>query len=410
MSDQPAPSIPASPAPGKDPPPSNPASTDPKPEAFSQLPGSPMPPDSAKPTSPPPPTQDPQSKDKASMAPPPIRPTITTQPPSRSTTFHPSTLTSQNADGYSISEYIPLEEKPRPAFAPFFTLVNDVKEKEGETGTYHPSRIHYLFSDDDASELLSSALLRTLEQQAHPQSHSLSQHQFAGQDQERSLEAVRTAESTTTSSGSSSIFKTHNNKQGKRTSTPGDKEKHSTRKEKVPEREKEKVPEREREERIVIVDINDTGESIKSVSSLSKDWQVLGASIDNAPTWDGAADGEDTSRNAAGGLMLRIEGVSIDASSTTDFPTSQRLKGKVTEAKEPLEESGTIGEEEMQGLLEGFDRKMAVLRRVVGQQKELCLHQHQHQRPGSTLWNREREGSGGSNTGTTTGQAVESTG
>ncbi|CZR55793.1 uncharacterized protein PAC_05681 [Phialocephala subalpina] len=365
----PAPSIPTFPPPGKDPPPAS-TSANENTSPFPDL----LPVDRAIEFSPHPPPHSPTStskeKDKASK-PPPTRPTITTQaptqPPSRESTFHgsnlPSTFNSHNTDGYSISSYLPTEEKPRPEFKEFFTLVNDVKEKEGETGTFHPSRIHYVFSDDDASEVLSAALLRTLEQQNNPQS----QHQQL----EDSKEAIR-AESTATSSSSSATFKTHAHKHSKKNS--GDKLK----------KEKEKENKREREERIIIVDVNENGDGVRSVSSLSKDWQVLGASIDNAPTWDGADDSDPSSRNPSGGLMLRIEGASIDPSSFPD----EKSKGMGESGRA----SGTIGEEEMQNLLEGFDRKMAVLRRVVGQHEQQIQAHTQH--GGSTL--RQREGSGGS--------------
>src|SRR6185437_2504864 len=96
---------------------------------------------------------------------PPVRPTITTQPPSRSTTFQkqapqPSTSTSLHPQTSSYEE-----EKPRPNFTPFFTLINDISPSadggKGETNTIHPSRVCYLFSDDDTNSL-SDALIRCL--------------------------------------------------------------------------------------------------------------------------------------------------------------------------------------------------------------------------------------------------------
>ncbi|KUJ18993.1 uncharacterized protein LY89DRAFT_780956 [Mollisia scopiformis] len=293
MSNPSAPSIPTSPPPGKDPPPPSATTSEPFPPLTTETP----PPTLSKPE-------------------PPIRPTITTQPPSRSTTFHAST-----------------SEEPhpvRPPFSPFFTLINDVKEKESESSTYHPSRIHYLFSDDDASEVLSAALLRGLDNQPIPPPSINS-----------SIKAEE--RESTTGSSSSATFK-EKKSHGKKNS--GDKG--------------------TREERIIIVDMNDTGDSIKSISSLSERWQVLNAHIDNAPTWDGSSVGEGEEA-AAGGLMLRIEGVSSEGRGGVQMGESEKVG---------------VGEEEMQGLLEGFDRKMAVLRRVVGQQGDVSGHR--------------RSGSGGS--------------
>jgi hypothetical protein len=51
------------------------------------------------------------------------------------------------------------------------------------------------------------------------------------------------------------------------------------------------------------------------------------------------------------GLMLRIEGVGVSA--------------LATEPEEEKRDSAVLGEEEMSQLLEGFDRKMSVLRRII---------------------------------------------
>jgi len=60
-------------------------------------------------------------------------------------------------------------------------------------------------------------------------------------------------------------------------------------------------------ERVLVVDVSETGDKIKSVQSLSKDWQVVGVNITTAPTW--MADDEASVRGEAG-LMLTIEGMS----------------------------------------------------------------------------------------------------
>lgn len=63
--------------------------------------------------------------------------------------------------------------------------------------------------------------------------------------------------------------------------------------------------------------------------------------------------------------MLRIEGV--DVRSFREEEKVEREKGLGIAVSGSGSGSGVVmGEEEMQALLEGFDRKMAVLRRVVG--------------------------------------------
>lgn len=102
---------------------------------------------------------------------------------------------------------------------------------------------------------------------------------------------------------------------------------------------------------MLIVDVNEAGDGVVSASSLSANWQVLSASLSNAPTWDGAdpSSGDvDEDGNTDRGLMLRIEGVGIEAGE-----------------EEGLGLGEGMGEEEMQRLLEGFDRKMGVLRKIV---------------------------------------------
>ena len=104
----------------------------------------------------------------------------------------------------------------------------------------------------------------------------------------------------------------------------------------------------------MIVDINEDGTGVKSVSSLSSTWQVLNASISSAPTFDSTADpSSQPSENQERGLMLRIEGVGVQCLASGDAVEEKREAGEV------------LGEEEMSVLLEGFDRKMGVLRKII---------------------------------------------
>jgi hypothetical protein len=216
-----------------------------------------------------------------------------------------------------------IEEVERPPFSPFFTLINDAS-KEGAGETIHPRKIHYIFSDDDTSELLTSSLIHSL----HPTNSP-----SASQSQSQSVSASRDLSSSKTSSSSSAGIKNRR-----------------------PTKEKAKAGMKEREERVVVVDINEDGTGVKSVSSLSSTWQVLNASISNAPTFDSTSSSDDpASQNMQErGLMLRIQGVGVQSLVSGDVVEEGKKDG-----------SAVLGEEEMSILLDGFDRKMGVLRKII---------------------------------------------
>lgn len=113
-----------------------------------------------------------------------------------------------------------------------------------------------------------------------------------------------------------------------------------------------------REERVVIVDINESGDGIVSTSSLSSSWQIINAEIANAPTFNNDSDGETGAEEGERGLMLKIEGVVVETGEEMGN-SGEKRKGK------GAGESSVMGEEEMQALLEGFDRKMGILRKIV---------------------------------------------
>ena len=218
-------------------------------------------------------------------------------------------------------------EPYRPPFSPFFTLINDLGGEEGKgegRETVHPRKIHYIFSDDDTSDLLTNSLIHSL--------HPLPPSSTSSPGASRELSSSQRE----SSSSSSATFR--NPLKGK------------------DKKEKSKMEKKEREERVIIVDINENGDGVKSVSSLSKDWQVLSASISSAPTFDSSSPSAQDPQNQnmqERGLMLRIEGVSVSALST-DLPREEEKR-----------DSAVLGEEEMSQLLEGFDRKMGVLRRII---------------------------------------------
>ncbi len=223
--------------------------------------------------------------------------------------------------------------KERPPFAPFFTLVSDAATRS----TYHPSQVHYLFSDDDASEVLTGALVRCC-----------GAEHLLGEEGDTRLRQSAEGEVSSSSGMAPPVVK----KEKRRS---GEKEKPSRR------------PQKEREERVVIVDVNDTGDGIKGVWSANPSWAVLGAEIANAPTWDGA---EPEDGGPERGLMLRIEGVGVG--DTIADEGGKEARGKRDEGRRESADggSGVWGEEEMQSLLDGFDKKMSILRRIVASGEE----------------------------------------
>ena len=116
-----------------------------------------------------------------------------------------------------------------------------------------------------------------------------------------------------------------------------------------------------REERAIIVDINQTGDGIARASSLSSSWQVVHAEVTNAPTFNNDTLGDVGSEEEGRGLMLRIEGAGIVGSGAEGELGESREKRK----GKGVGESSLMGEGEMQAMLEGFDRKMGLLRKMV---------------------------------------------
>lgn len=216
-----------------------------------------------------------------------------------------------------------------PDFAPFFVLVDDPASKS----TYHPHRVHYLFSDDEDTEVLTSALVRSLE--GH-----------GGRKAETNRDGAREPSADEDDASSS-----------QETSSSGARDSYKRKKErgKGKRRETRRARHKERDERVLVVDVNEKGDGITSVSSLCDRWQVLNASIESAPTFD-AQDDHGGTGDMDRGLMLRIEGLGVESLSYED----EKGKGSGIGSAMPL------GEEDMRELLEGFDRKMEVLRKLVG--------------------------------------------
>ena len=222
-------------------------------------------------------------------------------------------------------------------FQPFFTLIADLDLSlaESEASTHHPTKVCYLFSDDEeAGEWVGGACLRSL---------GLKQSQSWSEE----IEGSRT------SAGE------RGGKAGKDGKDGGKRDR---------EMEKQKG---EREERVIIVDINTTGDKVVKARSLTPNWQVLNSEICGAPIWDGldekdnSSGGEERQKGGGRGLMLRLEGVGRDGFGLGSV-NGVAFNDQRGSTGAGIAGSGVTAEEDMQALLEGFDRKMGVLRKIVG--------------------------------------------
>jgi hypothetical protein len=90
----------------------------------------------------------------------------------------------------------------------------------------------------------------------------------------------------------------------------------------------------EAKERYIVVNINESGETVRQAYSLTGDWQVLTAEVGKAPTREG---------EESGGMMLRVEG-------------TEGVK---------VEEAGAVGEEGLERLVSVFERRLAEMKRVL---------------------------------------------
>ncbi|RKF58589.1 putative anaphase promoting complex subunit protein [Erysiphe neolycopersici] len=234
----------------------------------------------------------------------------------------------------------------RPLFAPFFTLI-----KTGES-TAHPRQVHYLFSDDDANEVLTSTILQSLFEENSSNTSLINSVDSKG----KLVPAI-----------SSKLA---------RTITPT-KLNRDLRTKNIDDEFADKGNNSKFEKRVVIVDLNSNGDGVASVNSLSSKWQVLNAQIEKAPTWNSADDPktEETSITV-GNLMLKIEGIaSTDLTTHISLPTETNGTalgvGVMKGVGNPGEIKQVPGEEEMRNILESFDLKMDILRRVMGTRSRL---------------------------------------
>jgi hypothetical protein len=135
---------------------------------------------------------------------------------------------------------------PAAPFQPFFTLVHDADTDE----THHPRRVHYIFSDDEASAALSTACADA-------------------------LASSRGGDGSNASSGDG---------------TSGSGADHDS-------------------ARVLLVDVDAAGTRVLRAHALTPAWQVVDAVLAAAPTWEA---GGGAARDERQGMMLRIEGVAAE--------------------------------------------------------------------------------------------------
>ena len=194
----------------------------------------------------------------------------------------------------------------RPAFTPFFTLIEDTS-----TSTHRHPAVHYIFSDDDP-DLITQASLRALSPPSSAASAS-------------SLQNTKPGESAIDDSSEASASA--------------------------------QQPSRNRnaQERYVVVDVGPGGDTIAAARSLTADWQVLGVDVTSAPTWERETGPVEERDNA---LMLRIEGAEM-------LGSGGAAEDHDDDEDEDDERRGEGSAEDMQELLTLFEQRMAMLRKVV---------------------------------------------
>lgn len=225
------------------------------------------------------------------------------------------------------------------SFAPFFTLITDSTavasdDKDGNSHTpttHHPSKIHYIFSDDEDSDLLKDACLRCI-----PDIPNLSN---SNSSRNQNPEDLRASNS-------------------------------SSRSESARQRSSKNWEEKQREERIIIIDMNQTGDRVLRAKSLSDKWQLMGCEVGKAPIYKGAGE-EKGEKEKSGALMLMIDGVGVPISKEEMglSESREKEKGKGKGKGKGIHGLGLedkFGESDMDKLLEGFDKKMSILRKVIG--------------------------------------------
>lgn len=178
----------------------------------------------------------------------------------------------------AVAEESTIAEEVSTDFQPFFTLIENPSTSE-----HHHPAVHYIFADDDA-EIITEAACRALAQDDH-------QHR------------------------------------------------------RIPEEDGDKLPPAVNgvREHYILLDVQPqkagSGYEVLKAHSMSSAWQVLNASISNAPTIEG------TITEPGEGLMLKIEGIGA---------------APQTESQE-----ASKGRESLQHMVERFERGLAEMRKLV---------------------------------------------
>ncbi|KAK0611080.1 hypothetical protein B0T14DRAFT_529598 [Immersiella caudata] len=119
-------------------------------------------------------------------------------------------------------------------------------------------------------------------------------------------------------------------------------------------------------ERAIMLDLapsdHGSGYEVERASSLSPDWAVVSASIGRMEDINGTlaaahGDGQDA-------LMLKIEGVSVESSSSTPSGKTSTPEGELQGSGAKLPRPQQVVEE-YSGLLSDFEKRMGVLKRVL---------------------------------------------
>jgi len=118
-------------------------------------------------------------------------------------------------------------------------------------------------------------------------------------------------------------------------------------------------------ERAIMLDLAPTGHGpgyeVERASSLSPDWAVVSASIGRMEGINGSLA---AAHGGQGALMLRIEGISVESSSSPPSGKTSTPEGELQGSGAKLPRPQQVAEE-YSGLLSDFDKRMGVLRRVI---------------------------------------------
>lgn len=233
-------------------------------------------------------------------------------------TTHPSSYHhDDNAAGDAETlSYPPLDPSQPlllPAnFSPFFALVEDATTAEH----HHPS-VHYVFSDDDP-ELHTAVFMRALGDNAPASPTATKHHDGAAEEEEEG--------------GGGDLLPPP---------APGVRE------------------------RYIVVDLTPDGQGVAGATSLSRDWQVVGTAVAPAPSF--AEDGADDA-GGGGALMLRVEGAEMAGGRMAGDEVVLTLG----DARKSADGDLVSGMEE---LLQRFDGGVDMLRKVVGPDVDVLVHE-----------------------------------